>query len=74
MAASLQPNSDARFSSLPWLQKAITVVMDTYADLDKLVPVSKTPMSKVERNGSPSTWLITVQSFLYLDKCKYIKC
>jgi hypothetical protein len=31
-------------------------------------------MSKVERNGSPSTWLITVQSFLYLDKCKYIKC
>jgi hypothetical protein len=46
VAASLQPNSDAGFSSLPWLQKAITVVMDTYADLDKLVPVWKTPMSK----------------------------
>ncbi len=32
------------------------------------------PCPKVERSGSPSTWLITVQSFLYFDKCKYIKC
>jgi hypothetical protein len=32
------------------------------------------PCPKVERNGSPSTQLITVQKFLYLDKCKYIKC
>jgi hypothetical protein len=55
VAASLQPNSDAGFSSLPQLLKAFTVVMDTYADLDKLIKTGTIVLQAIsDRHSAPS--------------------